>query len=136
MPEFSEKSLQLLKHCHPDLRRVLDATIAKIDFTVIQCQRGRAAQEEAVKHGRSRAHFGASAHNYDPAMAVDVLPVPFKGWDDKELVGELYRIAETAIDEGKKLGIKITWGGSWTSIKDYDHLELTNWRAHRSKLAE
>lgn len=136
MPSFGSRSLSNLAGVHPDLRRVLDAAIKRIDFTVIQGQRGRAAQEKAKAEGNSNASFGQSPHNFAPALAVDVIPYPFAGWDDKGLVEDLRKIADVVVEEGKKLGIAITWGGNWKSIKDYPHLELANWKTLRGKLAE
>jgi hypothetical protein len=136
LPQFGDRSLKNLAGVHPDLRRVLNEAIKHVDFTVIQGQRGRAAQEKAKVSGNSRAGFGQSPHNYAPALAVDVIPSPFKGWDDEDIVSELRKIAGVVIAEGAKLGIKITWGGNWQSIKDYPHLELTNWRSIRGRLAK
>jgi hypothetical protein len=136
LPQFGDRSLKNLAGVHPDLRRVLDEAIKHVDFTVIQGQRGRAAQEKARLSGNSKAGFGQSPHNYAPALAVDVIPYPFHGWDDKDIVDDLRRIAGVVISEGKCLGVKITWGGNWRSFKDWPHLELTNWRSIRGRLAK
>lgn len=135
MPVFGSRSLSNLAGVHPDLRRVLDEAIKHIDFTVIQGQRGRKAQEAAKAAGNSNAGFGQSPHNYAPALAVDVIPYPFKDadWND---IPKFKAIADVVIAEGKKLGIEITWGGNWKSLKDYPHLELANWKNIRGKLAE
>jgi len=68
-----------------------------------------------------------SRHNYYPSQAVDVAvdvdPGPGKVivWDIKEYLplGELC----------KRFGL--VWGGSWTALKDYPHIELpAGWEKH------
>lgn len=135
MPTFGPRSLKNLEKVHPLLRKVLDEAIQHHDFTVICGNRGRAEQEEAYRKGNSKARFGQSPHNYDPAVAVDVIPYPFKDadWDDLEKFREIAKHILAAAD---KLGIPVRWGADWNMngktsderFVDTPHFELHPWR--------
>ncbi len=131
MPSFSKRSLTNLNQLHPLLQKVCRETIKVFDFTILDAQRGRAEQERAFKDGFSRAHFGQSAHNYYPAVAMDICPYPID-WNNidafKDLNGVLMPIA-------KKLDVPLEWGGTWKSIRDYPHYELKPWREWAKKSA-
>jgi len=72
----------------------------------------------------SNAMPGQSVHNY--GLAVDYFLVSKDGQDAIWTVNRKWkRVAEIA------KGMGFTWGGDWTSFKDYPHLELTGgltWR--------
>lgn len=130
MPTFSAKSLALLDKLHPKLKAVLVEAIKETDFTIMDSMRGRAAQEAAFAKGNSKAHFGDSAHNYDPAVAVDIAPYPvdFKNIQRfKDLAAIVLRIA-------KAQGVTLRWGGDWNMDGstadgwDFPHFELHPWR--------
>lgn len=135
MPQFGPRSLRNLEYVHPLLRKVLDEAIKTYDFTVICGYRGRQEQEEAFRKGTSKAHFGQSAHNYNPAVAVDLIPYPFKDadWDDLEKFKELARHILAAADA---VGVPVRWGGDWNMngkisderFLDTPHFELHPWR--------
>lgn len=134
MPVFGTRSKSLLALCHPKLIAVANAAITHIDFSLTQTVRGRAAQEAAVKAGNSRAHFGHSAHNFTPALALDMLPYPFDGnWNAPDLVPRMKAVADVFYAEGERLGVPIIWGGcgkdGWETIIDNPHIELADWHA-------
>lgn len=136
MPIFSQSSKDFLSKCHPDLIAVCNAAILRIDFKIICSQRGAADQEKAHKEGHSNATFGKSPHNYAPCFAVDVIPYPFNGdWNDKSLVPRLKTIADEFKSAGAAMRVPIVWGGDWTSLKDFPHMELANWRTLASNAA-
>jgi len=132
MPKFSAKSKRLVAKLHPSLRAICEEAIKEIDFTVMDSTRGRAAQELAFRRGNSKAHFGDSAHNYEPAIAMDLAPYPVD-FDNiqrfKDLAAVILRIA-------KAKGVKLRWGGDWNMDGstsdgwDFPHFELHPWRTY------
>lgn len=130
---FRVKDAEKLALLHPDLSAIVYRCAGLgYKFIVIETTRGKAKQTAAHNSGHSNATFGKSAHNYDPAFAVDLGPrnYPGKLADYKELALGIHLAA-------RELNIGITWGGDW-SIRDYPHFELSNWKslALHSKLAK
>lgn len=121
-----------LDHAHPLLKRLFEAVSADPtcpDFVVLDAQRGRAAQEKAFNEGHSRAHFGQSAHNWTPALALDICPYPID-WNDFDRFKALAVVVKNHAAES---GIPIGWGGDWIKLKDMPHYELTPWRDFAKK---
>lgn len=130
MPAFSRRSKKNLETVHPILQEILEELIVYYDFTVLEGHRGEEAQEKAFKEGRSKAHFGQSAHNSLPSLAVDIAPHPID-WDDRErfvlLAGRVILMAEMLGYAGM-----VRWGGDWDqdgwtkdeNFRDYPHFEL------------
>ncbi|MBN9067072.1 MAG: hypothetical protein J0H60_11600 [Rhizobiales bacterium] len=150
MAKFSAVSLARLESAHPLLQKVMHAAIEKYDFTILQSQRGRADQEEAFRKGNTHAHFGQSAHNWSPAIALDVAPYPID-WKDAARFVALNKVIgcfnpETGFGYGlaKDMQIPLRWGGDWNfngkttdeHLVDLPHYELHPWRtwAKKSKL--
>jgi len=143
MPKFSATSNAAKKKLLPELQIILDEAIKEIDFKILDATRGRMAQEKAVAQGHSKVHFGNSAHNYVPAVAVDLFPAPYD-WNNTQSFIKLHEVINRiAISKG----IKLRWGGDWnmdgskTTTDNWDkpHYELHPWRdwaAKRSKLYE
>lgn len=141
MAQFSAISLQRLHQAHPLLQQLMLEAIKQYDFMICDSMRDRAAQEKAFKAGTSQVHFGDSAHNWAPAIAVDVAPYPID-WDDKKRFTTLQM--EIILPTARKLGIPIRQGIDWnmngnlTDDKwdDLPHVELHPWRdwAKKSKL--
>jgi peptidoglycan L-alanyl-D-glutamate endopeptidase CwlK len=131
MPKFSAKSKASLAKARPELRRLFEAVIFEIDCTVLDSERGKAAQEKAFNAGNSKAHFGQSPHNYTPSIAVDVVPYPLD-WNDLAAFRKLGKVVKA---KAKELGIPINWGGDWRSLKDFPHYELSPWRDWAKKSA-
>lgn len=134
MPTFSSRSLKARAELHPSLQQIVDVAIKEIDFVVLDAQRGRAEQERAFAEKKSRAHFGQSAHNYAPAIAMDIVPYPVD-WGNTQRFRDLHKVIMRIADEQ---GTPIEWGGSWKSLVDMPHYELKPWRewAKKSKLIE
>lgn len=128
MPKFSERSLDRLETCHPDLQAIFNVVILDYDVTILEGHRGKAAQNEAHRTGKSQLKFPQSKHNKSPALAVDVAPFPID-WEDHArfyfLAGYVHAVAD-------RLGVKIRWGGDWdgdgdlhdSSFLDLPHFEL------------
>ncbi len=149
MLTFSKRSLANLSDAHALLRQLMFAAIKEYDFTAADGGRGRAAQEMAVKLGRSKVHFGNSAHNFIPWIALDIYPFPI---DFSKKGEKAYRkkLVELQMDVIKptadKLGIPIRQGIDFNrngiltddNFVDLPHVELHPWRefAKKSKLFE
>lgn len=121
-----------LAGAHPLLHTLFQAVAARTPIIILDSQRGRAAQEEAFRKGNSKAHFGESAHNWTPSVALDVAPRPLN-WDDRKAFITLSTIA---FEEARRLRIPIRWGGDWNrngiltdeKLSDLPHYELDPWR--------
>ncbi len=133
MPFFSKTSAERLSTCDKELQRLFYEVVKTFDCSITCGHRGEAEQEEAFRNGTSRAHFGQSAHNFDPSKAVDVIPYPVD-WTDYDKFNEL---AKHVFKTAEKLGISIKWGGNWETayskvdpktakhFVDMPHWELT-----------
>lgn len=146
---FDKASRQRFDGAHPLLQRLLVEARKRIAFTIMDSQRGRKAQEAAYKAGNSKATFGNSAHNYTPAVAVDLAPIPLD-WSKTQPFIDIWNIIgyynpSTKAGKGlaKDMQIPIRWGGDWNMNGkwsddgwDFPHYELTPWRNYATKLIE
>lgn len=138
MPKFSKRSLKARKELHPMLQELVDAAIQEIDFVILDAQRGRAEQEKAKRGGFSKAGFGQSAHNYVPAVALDVCPYPI----DFNDTAKFRAIAKVFMRIAKAKKLPIRWGGDWDMdgewkderFLDWGHFELHPWRSYAKAL--
>lgn len=130
MSIFGAASKRALFRAHPDLQKVLMEAIKVTDFRILDSTRGKDAQERAYANGNSKAHFGQSAHNYSPAIAVDLFPAPYN-WNDRKSFIDLSKVI---LPLAKGMGVPLRWGGDWNmdgSTKDgwdLPHYELHPWR--------
>lgn len=136
MPVFGAQSKKQLAMALPQLQSVLNEAIQHYDFKILDAVRGKAAQERAVLRGQSKVHFGESAHNWVPCIAVDLFPAPYD-WNNKKAFADLYHVMMAA---SKKLNIPIRSGLDWnmdglgphdTDNWDGGHYELHPWRSFR-----
>lgn len=130
MAQFGGRSLTALQTTHPLLVRVLNLAIVSCDFMVIQSSRTKLEQEADYKKGNSRAHWGQSAHDFEPSFAVDCAPLPLN-WSNIHSFEVMASVVKAA---AQQLNIPIVWGGDWRTIKDFPHFELTNWRELAEKI--
>ncbi|CAL7888758.1 L-alanyl-D-glutamate peptidase [Fusobacterium necrophorum subsp. funduliforme] len=127
MPKFSKRSLDNLKDCHPDLKKIAELAIQRVDFTIIEGHRSKAKQLQNVKSGASQTMN--SKHCEYPSRAFDFIPYPFKGWNDSE---GFNNIGEVILQCAKELKIFARRGADWNmngrtdDEKFYDgpHIEL------------
>lgn len=79
--------------------------------------RGMTDQEQAFSEGKTQLHFPNSAHNKQPAMALDLFSlVAGKAlWPPKFFI----QINADIIPSDQ-----IHWGGVWKTLGDGDHFEL------------
>ena len=121
MPTLSPVSLQHLQTCHKDLQAVFLAVAAQLPILIICGYRDKSSQDAAVASGRSRTPYPTSRHNSVPSEAVDAALLPLN-WDRLDDFRQLNDVVQK---EAAQLGIKITWGGEFIHLKDYDHWQLT-----------
>ena len=116
MPNFSERSSNLLGTCDSDLIRLFTEVIKYYDCTITDGHRGKVAQNKAYRDGKSEVEWPNSAHNAKISRAIDVVPYPID-WEDRERFiffrGLVYGIAYTMNIRLKKT---IPW--------DFPHYEL------------
>ena len=143
---LDDRSKKNLAKAHPLLQKLFNAVAAetaamngkKPGIIVLDATRGKAAQELAFAQGRTKVHFGDSAHNYVPAIALDVCPAPID-WKDTSkfiILGKRF-----VLPIAKEFGIPIRWGADWNmnsnlkdeSFVDMPHYELHPWRSWAKK---
>lgn len=129
MNRFSQKSLDKLNTCHPDIQAICHELIKLMDVTVLEGVRTLEKQEEYVRTGRSKTMDSKHLKQSDGfSHAIDLVPYPID-WNDKErfiyMQGMIRGIAQ-------QLGIEVRSGIDWDSdgqIKDHNffdgpHFEL------------
>lgn len=138
---FDAASAKRLANAHPDIQRLMNEARKVVEFRVLDSQRGRDAQERAFRAGNSKAHFGQSAHNWSPAIAVDLFPAPYD-WNNRAAFVRLYEVigrydAKTGKGTGlaAKMKIPLRCGLDWNmdgvnAGDDWDggHYEIHPWR--------
>ncbi len=125
MPKFSKISQTRLITCSPILQEIFNELIEEYDCTILCGARGKEEQNQAFNSGFSKAKWGQSKHNIIPGIrdssdAVDAAPCPID-WNNHVRFSEMNdKIQEIAV----KKGVKIRWGGMFTTIKDLPHWEI------------
>lgn len=123
---LSPRSLQRLVGVHPELVRVVRAAIAitKTDFSVVEGVRDPQKQLEYFRAGKSRTMKSKHLTGH----AVDLMPWgDFDGDGDFEGSWELamfYPINDAMQEAARACGVKVTWGGSWSTFIDAPHFEI------------
>jgi hypothetical protein len=120
MYKFSDKSIERLNTCHPDLIKLFNEVIKGMDCSIICGYRGEKEQNLAYESGYSQLKYPDSKHNKQPSLAVDVLPYPTLYSDSRAI----YHLAGYIKGIAEGLGIKIQWGGDWKTFIDAPHWEL------------
>ncbi len=146
MYQFGKRSLDNLVGVHPNLVKILKASItdSPVDFTITEGLRTAQKQQEYYSWGRTKKNPNTGKmtkvtyadgikrkSNHQPkddgyGYAVDLYPY----FDDKvqvqgdAVVIALEEIANHIKKKAKELGIKIVWGGDWTKPYDPPHFQL------------
>jgi hypothetical protein len=120
MPSFGKTSKERLATCHPDIQRLMNEVIKRVDITILCGHRGEVEQNAAFKNHTSQLKWPRGKHNKTPALAVDIAPYPVD-WDDEP---GFYSLAVIVKCIAMELKIPIKWGGDWESFKDLPHYEL------------
>lgn len=137
---LGKRSLKTLEGVHPDLVKVIKAAITNspYDFTIVQGVRTTEQQKALYAKGRTKP--GKKVTNCDGVKnksnhqakadgfghAIDLVIVdPSKpdgfDWDNS---AKYKAVADHVLKVGKELGVNVTWGGNWKSIKDEPHFEV------------
>jgi len=150
MPSFGKTSKSRLETCHEDLQKILNEAIQFVDFSIVEGHRPVEKQFDYFKRGRKEidgvwkivnkrkviTHIDGykkkGKHNYDPSLAVDIVPwISGKGqdWNDLERFRRItYFIKGIAFANGIDLRIGGDWDGDFyindQSFHDIPHLEL------------
>jgi len=99
----------------------METVIKGYDVTIICGHRDRISQDKAYSEGNSKARWGESLHNSLPSRAVDIIPSPFKGWDDYEGFARMAGFVQAV---AMAQGIEIKCGRDFKGFKDAPHFEL------------
>lgn len=116
MPSFSQRSLDRLATCHPDLQRVFTHVIEQFDCSILEGHRDQARQDRLYEEGKTQVRWPHSRHNSQPSRAVDVVPYPVD-WEDRE---RMTYFAGVVKGTAAVMGIRIRWGGDWDSDTEVD----------------
>lgn len=109
---LSDKSIQKMDGVKDDLVRVVKRAIeiSDTDFAVIEGLRTKERQAELVKKGASKTMNSKHLTGH----AVDIAPI-INGkisWDFEHY----YPLANSMAKAATELGVKVRWGGAWTTI--------------------
>lgn len=135
---INKSSAQNLSRAHPLLQKLFNEVASRIDIGILDSTRGRAAQELAFRKGNTKVRFGKSAHNYVPAIALDVYPAPLNWKSTKPFI----RLGQKfVLPLAREMKIPIRWGADWdmdSDLSDEDfvdmpHYELHPWRSYAAK---
>lgn len=122
-----ESCADKLSQVHPDLVRWVKVLRSTHPDAHVSCgYRGQAEQELDFSKGVSHAHFGQSAHNVVPSMAVDLFRLTLTNGANFD--APWYRDTISPIVRASGL----IWGGDWKSIKDMPHVELPDFIPFKS----
>ena len=118
--KFSKRSLRELEGIHPDLRKVVDLTLAitDIDFIITDGLRTKEEQKILIAKGASKTMKSRHLTGH----AVDF--VAYKNGTVSYNFSDMKTIGEAFKQAGKRLGIAIEWGGDWKTFVDTPHVEL------------
>ena len=118
--KLSQRSLDKMIGVNPKLVEVVKLAITKspLDFSISEGLRTVERQKELVAQKKSQTM--KSRHIVGEAADICVLIDGKANWDF-----ENYRkVADVFKECAKELGVKITWGGDWTSFKDGPHFQI------------
>lgn len=118
---LDKESSNKLSQCDIRIQEVLNEASKITDFKVVCGYRNKAEQNLVYKEGYSRVEWPNSKHNRQPSLAVDIVPVPFKGYHDHCAFSFLAGVIK-AVAYYKN--INIIWGGNWHNLLDLCHFEL------------
>jgi len=131
---FSQRSLDRLGTCHPDLVLLITEALAcpecPSDMTVLCGYRGEAEQNAAFESGASKLRFPQSRHNQYPSLAVDVAPYVNGSvswdWDHYYPLAAHIKGTWTRLQAAGRFSeaYDLEWGGDWQSFKDGPHWQL------------
>jgi peptidoglycan L-alanyl-D-glutamate endopeptidase CwlK len=133
MYKFSQRSLDNLETCHPDLQDLAQKVMSYqlVDFGISEGKRLEEEQNNLFATGKSKLKFPDSKHNSSPSEAFDYFVLP-NGRVDWEEPAPWYMFVGLCRAAAAELGIKIRCGADWDgdftakdqSFHDLPHIEL------------
>lgn len=114
MAGYGKESEFQLRTVHPRLQALFREVVRHYDNKIVEGHRGEAAQNRAVREGKSKLAWPKGNHNAYPSRAVDAYPFPIDMKDMKRF----YHFAGFVQGVAAVMGIKIRWGGDWDGDKD------------------
>ena len=133
MYKYSQRSLDKLNTCHPDLQRLFNEAIRYMDITIIEGVRTKEQQEEYVRRGVSQTMNSKHLPQADGySHAVDASPYPISWSEDKHNMYRWYMYVGFIKGLAAQMGIKIRCGADWDgdfvtsdqTLHDLPHFEL------------
>lgn len=124
--QLSARDITRLRGVHPDLVKVLKraAELFPQGFHVVQGIRTVAEQKQNMAKGASQTM--RSRHLTGHAVDICAHDASGKGVLEGPAVPALYASLNKVMKQAAvELNIPITWGGSWKTLKDYGHWELS-----------
>ena len=118
--KLSESSLSKLKGVNQQLVDVVKLAITKspLDFKITEGLRTIERQRELLAQKKTQTL--KSRHIIGQAVDICVIINGKANWDF-----ENYRkVADVFYACAEELGVKITWGGSWSTFKDGPHFQI------------
>lgn len=118
--KLSQRSTDRMAGVNEDLVRVVGLAITRspLDFSVTEGLRTVERQRELVAQKKSQTM--KSRHIVGEAVDICVLIDGKANWDF-----ENYRkVADVFKACAKELGVTITWGGDWKTLKDGPHFQI------------
>lgn len=110
--ELGEKSLKRLEGVNNNLVKVVKRAIeiTPIDFMVVEGVRTKERQRQLVAKGASKTMNSRHLTGH----AIDIAPVVNGqvSWD----FNDYYPLAKAMAQAATELGVKVRWGGAWTTI--------------------
>ena len=101
-------------------------------FHVSCAGRGRWLQEKYFNEGRSRAHYGQSAHNYN--MAIDLfINLEALIYNKSMFDAMIPRYVSKSIDI---CGVSLIWYGQSKKFYELPHVEIKDWKKMKKELVE
>ena len=130
MPRFGNRSFAALETCVGEIIMLAEQAIKVIDFSVLVGHRTNEEQDRLYAIGRTTPgrivtykKGGESHHNESPSPAMDFVPYPID-WEDLARFGVVAGVMKhIAFVEG----IDMTWGGDWTTLRDYPHIQVVDY---------
>lgn len=132
-------AMERLKTVNPTLGLVVIETAKILPLTVLEGHRGKEAQDQAFKEGKSKLQWPNGKHNALPSLAVDLAPVYFEGatrkidWGDLIAFGRIMGGIQVVAHQMKvKVRFGLDWDGDFRSagrdpgetFLDAPHVEL------------
>lgn len=122
MGKFSQTSLDRLGTCQANLERLFQVVVQDYDCAILCGHRNADEQHRAFLNGLSHADWPNSKHNTYPSLAVDVFPIPRRGWpirsEDWNDLDRFRNFAHYVLGVARGLDIELRWGGDWD--RDFD----------------